>query len=108
MSRGQPRDVIRAAANQAVRDAIFLVELVLEINAAAADLVQTADLRVTALAWQLRALQAEASRTPKAAATAGWRAWRDDVAGPPCYEYIPALGTVTIAPAASSGDEGRR
>ena len=59
--RGQPRDVVRAAAYRAVRDAVFLVELVIRLNGAAVETSRTEGLRYAVLFWQMRALSAEAS-----------------------------------------------
>jgi len=43
--RGQPREVVRDAAHGAVRDAIFLVELVLKLNVPAEETIQLLGLR---------------------------------------------------------------
>jgi hypothetical protein len=78
--RGQPRDVVEAAAHQAVRDAVFLVELVIRLNVDAAELVRTESVRAAALAWEARAVAAmegpvltahRRGRKPL-----GWAAWR--------------------------------
>ena len=58
--RSQPREVVQEAAHQAVRDAIFLVELVLRLNAAAEVAIRIENLRYAALFWEMRALTAEA------------------------------------------------
>lgn len=58
--RGQPREVVREAAHRAIRDAIFLVELVLKVNVAAEDTIGMAGLRYEARFWQLRAIGTEA------------------------------------------------
>jgi hypothetical protein len=82
--RGQPRDVVEAAAHQAVRDAVFLVELVLRLNVDAAELVRTETLRAVALAWEARALAAPGE--PDVAAHGRglkapcWATWRDAIA----------------------------
>jgi len=58
--RGLPREVVRASSHQAVRDAIFLVELVLKLNSAAGEAIRIEGLRYAALFWEMRALTAEA------------------------------------------------
>jgi hypothetical protein len=85
--RGQPRESVREAAHQAVRDAIFLVELVLKINVAAEEAAQLLGLRHVALFWEMRAISAEAliepNRLPDGTrdGLAGrWTAWRAKVA----------------------------
>lgn len=84
--RGQPRAAVREAAHQAIRDAIFLVELVIRLNGAAVETSRTEGLRYAVLFWQMRALGAEASlsgaeasRQAKSGATARWRTWCADV-----------------------------
>lgn len=81
--RGQPREAVREAAHGAVRDAIFLVELVLKLNVAAEDATQLLGLRHTALFWEMRAISAEAqleaagpSRGTRGGRDARWTAWR--------------------------------
>jgi hypothetical protein len=83
--RGQPREVVREAAHQAVRDAVFLVELVLKLNSVAEEAIRIEGLRYAALSWEMRATSAEAElarRTrPRAARSAAslverWQAWR--------------------------------
>ena len=83
--RGQPRDVVRAAAYRAVRDAVFLVELVIRLNGAAVELSKLEGLRYAVLFWKMRALSAEASlsgaeasRQARAALAARWRTWSAD------------------------------
>jgi len=85
--RGQPRDVVRDAAHQAVRDAIFLVELVLKLNAAAEEVVRIDGLRCAALLGEMRAIGAEAlletARLPggtRDGPNGRWTAWRAKVA----------------------------
>jgi hypothetical protein len=58
--RGQPREAVREAAHQAVRDATFLVELILRLNSVATETIRIEGLRYAALFWELRALTAEA------------------------------------------------
>jgi len=81
--RGQPREVVREAAHGAVRDAIFLVELVLKLNVAAEETIRTEGLRYAALFWEMRALNAEAqlegarmSRGRQGGRDTRWTAWR--------------------------------
>ena len=84
--RGQPREVVREAAHHAVRDAIFLVELVLRLNSMATKTIRIEVLRYAAMAWQLRAVGAEAqldaagdpARDRPGVAARSW-AWRDAV-----------------------------
>jgi len=85
--RGLPREVVRASSHQAVRDAIFLVELVLKLNSAAGEAIRLLGLRHAALFWQMRAISAEAqletagpSRGASGGCTARWAAWRAAVA----------------------------
>jgi hypothetical protein len=82
--RGQPREVVREAAHQAVRDAIFGVELVLRLNSVAEETITIEGLRYAALFWEMRAIGAEAelarrSRSRSACLAANlverWRAW---------------------------------
>jgi hypothetical protein len=82
--RGQPREVVREAAHQAVRDAIFLVDLVLRLNSVATETIRIEGLRYAALFWEMRALAAEAqlarrnrSRADRSAASLveRWQAW---------------------------------
>jgi hypothetical protein len=86
--RGQPREVVREAAHQAIRDAIFGVELVLKVNVAAEETIRIGGLRYAALFWEMRAIGAEAqpesagpSRGTSAGRKARWTAWRLSVAG---------------------------
>jgi hypothetical protein len=58
--RGQPRELMRQAAHQAIRDGVFLVELVLKLNVAAEETIRIGALRYAALFWEMRALTAEA------------------------------------------------
>jgi hypothetical protein len=85
--QGQPREVVLKASRQAVRDAIFLVELVITLNASARETLRTEGLRFAALAWEMRALSAEAT-TPGTVARAArrtsaadrWALWRQGMA----------------------------
>jgi hypothetical protein len=54
--RGLPREVVRGAVHLAIRDAIFLVELVLRLNSVAEETIRIEGLRY----WEMRALSAEA------------------------------------------------
>ena len=83
--RGQPREVVREAAHQAVRDAIFLVELVLKLNNAAEETIRIESLRYAVLFWEMRAITAEAELDRRARSRADrqgsslaerWQAWR--------------------------------
>jgi hypothetical protein len=58
--RGQLREAAREAAHVAVRDAIFLVELVLKLNVAAEETIRIEGPRYAALFWEMRAISAEA------------------------------------------------
>src|SRR5664280_2388343 len=49
--RGLPREVVRVSSHQAVRDAVFLVELVLRLNSVAEEAIRTEGLRHAALFW---------------------------------------------------------
>jgi len=84
---GLPREVVREASHQAVRDAVFLVELVLRLNSVAEEAIRTEGLRHAALFWEMRAISAEAqleaaasSRAAREGRTARWAAWRAAVA----------------------------
>jgi hypothetical protein len=58
--RGQPREVVREASRQAVRDAIFGVELVLRLNSVAEETIRIEGLRYSVFFWEMRAISAEA------------------------------------------------
>ena len=84
--RGLPRELVRVSSHQAVRDAIFLVELVLRLNSVAEETIRTEGLRYAALFWEMRAITAEAeldagSAAPQGRRTIGrrWVAWRHGV-----------------------------
>jgi hypothetical protein len=83
--RGQPRDVVEATAHQAVRDAVFLVELVLRLNGDAAERLRVEELRYAALSWEAWAIGAagELKTDPhgREAITRRWAAWRDAATG---------------------------
>lgn len=85
--RGQPREAAREAAHQAVRDATFLVELILKVNVAAEETIRVVGLRYAALFWEMRAISAEMqledagrSRRTGARHIARRTAWRLSVA----------------------------
>jgi hypothetical protein len=85
--RGQPREAVREAAHQAIRDAIFLVELVLKLNVAAEEVIRIEGLRYAALFWEMRAITAEVQLEPAASSrrsiaghAARWAAWRASAA----------------------------
>jgi hypothetical protein len=82
--RGQPRELMRQAAHQAIRDGVFLVELVLKLNVAAEETIRIGALRYAALFWEMRALTAEAELARRSRSCAGrsalnlverWQAW---------------------------------
>ena len=88
--RGQPRDVVREAGRDAVRDAIFLLELVLRLNAVAEETIRMEGLRYAIFFWEMRALTAEAalarrSRSRVARSTSSlaehWQAWCEGSTG---------------------------
>ena len=75
------------AARQALRDAVFLVELVIRLNLAAEETIRIESLRYAALFWEMRAMSAEAqlettrtSRGTRGGRTARWTSWRAAVA----------------------------
>jgi hypothetical protein len=83
--RGQPREAVREASHQAVRDAIFLVELVLRLNSVAEETIRIEGLRYGVFFWEMRAISAEAelarrnrSRADRSASSLveRWQAWR--------------------------------
>jgi hypothetical protein len=88
--RGQPREAVREAAHQAVRDAVFLVELVLRLNSVATEMIRIEGIRYAAFFWEMRALAAEAelarrsrSRADRSATTSlaeRWQEWREATA----------------------------
>ena len=83
-TRGLPREVVRGATRQAVRDAVFLVELVLRLNGLAEETTRLEGLRYAARFWEMRAISAEAelarrsrSRAGRSVASLGerWQEW---------------------------------
>ncbi len=85
--RGQPHDIVERAVREAVRDAVFLVELVLNLNRSAEETVRLEGLRYAALAWEMRARRAEAqidghraSSRRRGTSAQWWREWRAAVA----------------------------
>jgi hypothetical protein len=88
--RGQPREAVKEAAHQAVRDAIFLVELVLRLNGLAEEMTRIEGLRYAVLFWEMRAISAEAELARRSRSRAGrersslverWQAWRVTTTG---------------------------
>jgi hypothetical protein len=82
--RGQPRAVVREAAHQDVRDAIFGVELVLRLNSVAEETIRIEGLRYAIFFWEMRAITAEAALARRSRSRAGptvsslaerWQAW---------------------------------
>jgi len=82
--RRQSREVVREAAHQAIREAIFLVELVLKLNVAAEEAVRFEGIRYAALFWEMRAIIAETELARRSRSHAGrsasdlaerWQAW---------------------------------
>jgi hypothetical protein len=82
--RGQPREVVREAAHQAIRDAIFLVELVLKLNSVAEETIRIEGLRYAVFFWERRAISAEAALARRNRSRAGvsasnlverWQGW---------------------------------
>lgn len=81
--RGEPGEAVHQAMRQAVRDAVFFVELVIRLNLAAEEATRFEGLRYAALFWEMRALTAEAElerstegsggRRPIARRAAAWR-----------------------------------
>jgi hypothetical protein len=84
-TKGQPPERVECGERQAVRDAAFLVQLVLHLNTVAHETLERGVLRVDGLHWRMRALAAEWLRAVARiggdvpAATAAWDAWRADV-----------------------------
>lgn len=81
--RGEKRDAIERSVREAVRQAVFLVELVIGLNTAAEETTRIEGLRYAALLWQMRAISAEAqletagpSGGTSRRRTARWAAWR--------------------------------
>jgi hypothetical protein len=64
-TKGQPRKVVLKASRQAVRDAIFLVELVITLTREARETLKTEGLRFAAFHWMLRALVTEMAAGPE-------------------------------------------
>jgi hypothetical protein len=82
--RGQPPEAVREAARGAVRDAIFLIELVLKLNLAAEETIRIEGPRHAALYWEMRAINAEAqlvrrsrarASSPASNSVESWHAW---------------------------------
>jgi len=88
--RGQPREVVREASRGAVRDGLFLVELVLRLNAVAEETIRMEGLRYAIFFWEMRALTAEAALARRSRSRAGvstsslaehWQAWCEGSTG---------------------------
>lgn len=86
--RGAPRTSVEAAVARAVKEAVFLFELVIRLNTAAEAAIRILGLRYAALCWQMRAISAETqlettgpSRGTSNKRTSRWPAWRGAVAG---------------------------
>ena len=75
---GEPRAEVRDAERRATADAVFLLELVDELEHVAVDTIRTGSLRLAALHWELRARTAEGD-TGREADPRGWAAWRAGV-----------------------------
>jgi hypothetical protein len=58
--RGESRDAVERSVRAAVRDAVFLVELVIRLNLTAEEATRFEGLRHAALFWEMRAIAAEA------------------------------------------------
>jgi hypothetical protein len=81
--RGQPREVVREAGRQAVGQAVFLVQLVLQLNVVAQDSIEVLGLRYAASFWEWRAMKAEMqleaatpSRATRGKGDGRWTGWR--------------------------------
>src|SRR5664280_737941 len=70
-SRG---DAVEVATRQAVRDVVFLLELVIRLNVAAAETIRVEGLRYAALWWEARAITAETELLPASQSPSGRRA----------------------------------
>jgi hypothetical protein len=89
-ARGQPREMVREAAHQATRDAVFLVELVIGLNRAAEESTRTNGLRCAALFWEMRAISSEAELARR-------KRSRADRSGPSVVERSQAWCTANAA-----------
>lgn len=58
--RGAPRTDMEAVVARAVKEAVFLVELVIRLNLASEEATRFEDLRYAALFWEMRGISAEA------------------------------------------------
>jgi len=88
--RGQPREAVQEASRGAVRDGLFLVELVLRLNAVAEETIRMEGLRYAIFFWEMRALTAEAALARRSRSRAGvstsslaehWQAWCEGSTG---------------------------
>ena len=60
-TKGQPPEIVHEAARKAFRDAIFLVDLVVEINTAAHESTRLEGVRYGAPLWEMRAAHSSES-----------------------------------------------
>jgi hypothetical protein len=104
--RGERRDAVERSVREAVRQAVFLVELIVNLNTAAEETARLDGLRYTALFWEMRAISAEAqlegagpARDTGRRFTARWAAWRAAVAS--------LIGSLYVAEEARAHLEGR-
>jgi hypothetical protein len=81
---------VREAAHHAVRDATFLVELVLTVNVAAEDMIRIDSFQYAVLFWEVRAIGAKAQLARRARSRGGasglgiaepWQEWREGSSG---------------------------
>jgi hypothetical protein len=86
--RGERRDAVERSVREAVRQAVFLVELVLKLNTAAEETTRLDGLRNAALFWEMRAISAETQLESAGALRGGtgrlnarWADWRAAVEG---------------------------
>jgi hypothetical protein len=82
-TKGQPPQVMHEAARKAVRDAIFLVDLVAEINNATHEATRLEGVRYAAMVWEMRAESFERQLTaiePDAGETNHAERWADYLA----------------------------
>lgn len=82
-TKGQPPEIMHEAARKAVRDAIFLVELVVEINTAAREATRLEGVRYAAMLWEMRARSFERELTaiePSAGGADQAKGWADYLA----------------------------
>ncbi len=85
--RGQKHDAVERSAREAVRQAMFLVDLVIRLNTAAEEAIRLLGFRYAALYWEMRATTVETqldvagpSRSTRGGRPARQAAWRRAVA----------------------------